>query len=198
MDGQSISRRTPEEIRAERIATIADPKARQDLDAIAKARDAKLAQERDKQGRNFEKRVSELRDQKIRSANAPQLMPRGMRSPYLGKDGHERATLDAKAQIQTLDHSHLRNVAKEYNDRIDKRLDAPREIQLAREPARLQPGAEPQRGPVAPMRPARGPNRYAQLIENQNYAERAKQPEPNREKEMDPARQQQRQRGLQR
>jgi hypothetical protein len=194
MDDQSISRKTPEEIRAERIAAIADPKLRQDLDAVAKARDAKLVQEREKQEQNFDKRVGELRDQKIRSANAPQLTPGGMRPPYLGKDGHERATIDAKAQIQTLDHSHLKNVAKQYNDQIDNRLDAPRE-NLA---ARAQQAAESQRGTVTPMKPARAPNRYAALVEKQNFAERAQQAEANRKQEMDPARQQQRQRGLQR
>lgn len=44
----------------------------------------------------------------------------------------------------------------------------------------------------------RGPNRYAELIEQQNYPERAKQAELDRQKDMDPAQQQQRQRGLQR
>jgi hypothetical protein len=197
MDGQSIPPRTPEEIRAERIAAIADPKLRQDLDGIAKARDAKLLQERDRQQQTYDKRVDELRALKMKSANAPQLTPPGMRSPYLGKDGHELATSDAKAQIQTLDHSYLKNVAKGYNDQIDKRLDAPRENQAARDPARL-PSAELQSGTVIPMKPVRAPNRYAELIEKQNYAQRANQAEPNREKEMDPTRQQQRQRGLQR
>lgn len=197
MDGQSIPARTLEEMRAERIAAIADPKLRQDCDAIVKARDEKLALERDRQQQTYDKRVDELRALMIKSANAPQLTPPGMRSPYLGKDGHERATTDAKAQILTLDHSYLKNVAKEYNDKIDKRLDAPHENQAAREPARLQ-SAELQRGTVVPMKPVRAPNRYAELIGRQKYAERANQAEPNREKEMDPTRQQQRQRGLQR
>jgi len=120
-----------------------------------------------------------------------------MRSPYLFKDGHERATSDAKAQILTLDHSYLKNVAKQYNDQIDKRLDAPRENEAAREPARL-PSAELQRGTVVPMKPVRAPNRYAALIEKQNYAARANQAEPNPQKEMNQAQQNQRQRGLQR
>jgi hypothetical protein len=47
------------------------------------------------------------------------------------------------------------------------------------------------------MKP-REPNRYAALINQQNYAERAKQLDANREKDMDPTRQQQRQRGPQR
>jgi hypothetical protein len=47
------------------------------------------------------------------------------------------------------------------------------------------------------MRP-RAPNRYAELIKQQNYAERANQADPNRDKDMDPTRQQQRQRGPQR
>ena len=186
--GQSIPRKTPEEIRAERIAAIADPKLRQDLDEIAKVRDTKLALERERQQQTYEKRVVELRQQKMNSANAPQLVPRGMRSPYLGENGHARATSDAKAQIQTLDHNHLKNVAKEYNDQIDKRLDAPRENQAARDPAR---------GSVTPMKP-RAPNRYAELIERQNYADRAQKAEADRQKEMNQAQQQQRQRGLQR
>jgi len=188
MDGRSNSQKTPEEIRAERIAAVSDPKLRQELDVIAKARDAKLVQERERQEQTFDKRAAELRDQKIRSANAPQLTPRGMRSPYLGERGHARATIDAKAQIQTLDHSHLRNIAMFYNDQIDKRLDAPRENQAA--PRHLQ-STEAQRGPEIPMNPVRAPNRYAALIERQNFAERAKQAEPDRQKEMDTSLQQQ-------
>jgi len=184
MDGQSRSQKTPEEIRAERIAATVDPRVRQDLDAIAKERDAKLALEREKQRQTYDNRVEELRALKMKSANAPQLAPRGMRSPYLGKDGHERATIDAKAQIQTQDYNYLKNVAKEYNDQIDKRLDAGRENQAART--------------VIPMNPVREPNRYAKLIEQQNYAERAQQAQAERQKQMDQAQQQQRQRGLQR
>jgi len=63
-------------------------------------------------------------------------------------------------------------------DQIDKRLDAPRENQLARTPSERQE-VEPERGPAK----SRGPNRYA---------ERAKQAEPDRAKERDPARKPQR------
>ena len=49
MDGQSGPPKTPEQIRTERIAAIGDPKMRQELATIANSRDAKLAQERDKQ-----------------------------------------------------------------------------------------------------------------------------------------------------
>ena len=122
MDGQSIPRKTPEEIRAERIAAIDDPKLRRELDEMVKARDAQFAQEREKQQQNYDKRVEELRDQKIKAANAPQLTPRGYRSPYLGRDGHARAESDAKAQIQTLNRDYLRNLTREHNDQIDKRL----------------------------------------------------------------------------
>lgn len=196
-DGQSSSRKTPEEIRAERIAEIRDPKLRQKLEGIANTRDAELAQARESQLQNYDKRVAELRDQKIRSANAPQLIPPGMRSPYLGEDGHARAGIDAKAQIQTQNHDYLKKLAKDHNDQIDKRLDAQRENQAGRDLSRLQPpGAELERDSVTPL--SRAPNRYAELISQQNYAERAKQAELDREKEQDPARQQQRQRGLQR
>ena len=193
-DGQSRPPKTPDEIRAERIAAIGDPKMRQELDGIANARDAKLAQEIEKQQQNFDKRVVDLREMKIRSANAPQLTPSGMqRAPYLGDTGQARAHSEAKAQIQTHDREYLKNVAKEYNVQIDNRLDAHRDNQAGRAPQ--QPGVEPERGPAIPLRPTRGPNRYA-VIDQQNYAERAKQAETNRENEQ--ARQQQRQRGPQR
>jgi hypothetical protein len=197
MDGQSRSQKTPEEIRAERIAAIGDPKIRQELVGVANARDAKLAQEIEKQQQTFDKRVVDLREIKIRSANAPQLTPSGMqRAPYLGDTGQARAHSEAKAQIQTHDREYLKNVAKEYNVQIDNRLDAHHENQAGRAPLALKP-AEPERGP-ATLTPTRGPNRYA-AIDQQNYAERAKQQANlNRENEQDPARQQQRQRGLQR
>jgi hypothetical protein len=143
MDGQSGPQKTPEQIRAERIAAITDPKMRQDLGGIANARDAKLAQERDKQQQNFDKRVVELRDQKIKSTNAPQLTPAGMqRQPYLGETGHARAANEATAQIKTQDQQYLKNVAKEYNVQIDNRLDANREKDM--DPTRQQ---QRQRGP---------------------------------------------------
>ena len=195
MDGQSGPPKTPEQIRAERIAAIGDPKMRQELATIANSRDAKLAQERDKQEQKFDTRVAELRDQKIRSANAPQLTPSGMqRTPYLGDIGHARAANEAKAQIKTLDQQHLKDVAKEYNVQIDNRLDAHRDNQAGR--AIQPPGTELERGP-ATLRPTRGPNRYA-VIDQQNYAERAKQAETNRKNEQDLTQQQQRQRGPQR
>ena len=197
MDGQSGPPKTPEQIRAERIAAIADPKMRQELDAIANSRNAKLAQELQKQEQNFDKRVADLRDQKIRSANAPQLTPSGLkRAPYLGDTGHAMAHREATADIKTQDQQYLKNVAKEYNVQIDNRLDAHRDNQAGRAPLALKP-AEPGRGPVAPMRPTREPNRYA-VIDRQNYTERANQAEANRKNEQDLTQQQQRQRGPQR
>lgn len=195
-DGQSRSQKTPEQMRTERISAVADPNVRQELDKLAKARDAQLAQEREKQRQTYDKRVQELRDQKVRSANAPRLTPRGMRSPYLGETGHARAESDAKAQIQTQDHEYLKKLAREYNGQIDKQLDAHRENQAGREPGRLQaPAAEPQRAATVK---SRAPNRYAELIAQQNYTARAKEAELNRQKEQDPSRQPPRDRGPQR
>jgi hypothetical protein len=197
-DGRSSSQKTPEQIRAERIAATADPKLRQELDGIAKARDAELAREREKQQQNYDKRVAELREQKIRNANAPQLRPPGVRSPYQGDGGYERAESDAKAKIQSDDRQYLKNRAKEYNDQIDQRLDAQRENQAGRDPSVLRtPGAEQERGTVTTFRP-RAQDRAAELIEKQNYAERARQAELERQKQQELARQQQRQRGLER
>jgi hypothetical protein len=194
---QAKTAKTPEQIRTERIDAIGDPKVRQELVGIANARDAKLAQELEKQHQNFDKRVAELRDQKIRSANAPQPAPSGMqRAPYLGDAGQARAHSEATAQIKTLNQQYLQNVAKEYNVQIDNRLDAHRENQAGRAPLALKP-AEPEHGP-ATLTPTRGPKRYA-VIDQQNYAERAKQQANlNRENDQDPARQQQRHRGPQR
>jgi len=193
-DGRSTSQKTPEQIRSERIAAVSDPKMRHELDAIVKTRDAQLDLVRERQKEVFDSRVAELRDQKVRSANAPQLTPSGMQSPYLGRDGHARAEDQAKLQIKTHNNDYLKKVAKDHNDQIDNRLDAQHENQAGREPSRAQ-ASEPERGPTIR---SRAPNRYAELIANQNYPERAKQAELSREKEQDPARQEQRQRGLQR
>jgi hypothetical protein len=184
--GQSGAQKTPEEIRAERIAAVDDPKLRQELEGLAKARNAELALAREQQKEVFDERVAKLRDQMIRSANAPQLTPPGLRPPpYLGGDGHLRAENEAKAKIQTLNNDHLTQVARSHNDHIDKRLDAPRENRRAE---------------LVPVQATRSPapNRYAALISRQNYTERAKQAELAREKEQASALQQQHQRGLQR
>ena len=195
-DGRSS--KTPEQIRAERIAEIGDPKVRQELDGLASTRDADLAQVRASQVQNNDKRVRDLTNLKMRDAHAPQLTPPGMRSPYLGENGRAIAASDAKAEIQTLDYQYLNNRAKEHNDQIDKRLDAHRENQAGRDLSGHQPSAAvPQHESVTTFM-SRAPNRYA-VIDQQNYAERAKkQAELDREKEQDPVRQQQRQRGLQR
>ena len=187
-DGRSAPQKTPEQIRAERIAAVADPKLRQELEALAKTRDAALDRIRDRQKETLNGRVAELTEKKVRSANAPQLTPRDMRpEPRLGTDGREMARREAELQIKSQDLDYLKKIAKDHNDHIDKRLDAPRENQITREPPRLL-AAEPERGPAK----SRGPNRYAELIKAQNYAERAKQAEPDRAKERDPARKPQR------
>jgi len=192
-DNRSSSQKTPEQIRAERIAAIEDPKLRQELDGITKTRDMELARVRERQDETYNKRVAELRDQKIRSKNAPQLTPPGMRTPYLGEIGHARAEKEATAQIRTHDHEYLKRIAKDHNDLIDTRLDEQREKQAGRTPSNQ--AAEPQH---TPRTKSRQPNRYAELIERQNYAERAKEKEPERDKEQERLRQQQRQRGLDR
>lgn len=176
-DGRSTSQKPPEQVRAERIAAVPDPKLRQELDAMVQARDAQLLRDKARQEETFDKRVADLRTQKTNAANAPQLMPSGMQSQYRGTDGHVRAERDADTQIQTHDREYLKNVAKEHNLQIDKRLDAQHEN-------------------VIPLRPQ---NRAAELIAQQNYTERAQQQaELDRQKTQDPARQQQQQRDLQR
>jgi hypothetical protein len=199
MDGQSGPPKTPEQIRAERIAAIADPKMRQELDAIANSRDAKLVELREIHTQRYEKDVADIRRQKMNSANAPQFTPPGMQQrPYLGVDGYQRATLDAKAEVARRSQNALNSEAKPYNVQIDNRLDAHRDNQAGRARLDLKP-AEPGRGPVVtPMSPARGPNRYAALIGQQKYDERANQAEANRKNEQDITQQQQRQRGPQR
>ena len=184
------SPKSPEQLRTERIAAIGDPKLRQKLEGIAKTRDGELASVRQRQDQTYDKRVADLRDQKIRSKNAPQLTPPGMRTPYLGDIGHARAEKEATAQIRTHDHEYLKRIAKDHNDLIDTRLDAQREKQTGRTSSTH--AAEPQR---TPRTKSRQPNRYAELIERQNYAERAKEKEPEKEQER---LRQQRPRGLDR
>jgi len=187
---RSSSQKAPDQIRDDRIAAIDDPKLRQELEGITKTRDAELARVRERQDQTHDKRVAELRDQKIRSKNAPQLTPPGMRTPYLGDIGHARAEKEATAQIRTHDQEYLKRIAKDHNDLIDTRLDAPREKQTGRTSSTQ--AAEPQR---TPRTKSRQPNRYAELIQRQNYAERAKEKQPEKEQER---LRQQRPRGLDR
>jgi hypothetical protein len=192
-DGRSSSQKTPEQIRAERIAAVPDPKLRRELEGFVKTREAHLEQVRDRQKETFDSRDAELRQQKINSANAPQLTPSQMRpTPYLGAEGQARAQREAELQVKSLDLDYLKKIAREHNDHIDKRLDAHRTNQIERTPSDRQV-AEP-----VPAPRSRGPNRYAELIKAQNYTARANQAELDREKEQERTRQQQRQRGLDR
>lgn len=122
---QVKSRKTPEEIRAERVLAVTDPKVKEGLDELAKTREAKLAETREIQKQRYEKDVAAVRDQKIRAANGPQLTPPGMQGrPYLGVAGQERATSDAKAEVLSRYNTWLRHDARPFNDAIDKKLDA--------------------------------------------------------------------------
>jgi hypothetical protein len=122
---QVKSRKTPEEIRAERVLAVTDPKVKEELAELAKTRDAKLAEAREIQKQRYDKDVVAVRDQKIRTANGPQLTPPGMQPrPYLGVSGHERATMDAKAEVLSRYNTWLRHDARPFNDAIDKKLDA--------------------------------------------------------------------------
>ncbi len=124
-DGQAKNRKTPEEIRADRIAAVTDPKTRQEIDEIVKARDAKLIETIDRQKETLEKRVAVLAEKKMRNADGPHLTPPGMQlQPYIGKSGLARAESDARAQIQTSDHKYRQVIATPYNRDIDHRLDA--------------------------------------------------------------------------
>jgi hypothetical protein len=194
MNAQSIPPKTPEQIRAERIAAIDDPKLRQQLEEMAKARDAKLAEVNDQQNKIFDERVQRLRTQMTNSANGPQFMPLGEQSRYRGKEGYERADADARLQIQTHHRDYLIAVAKQHNDQIDKHLD--NTSREATRPAALQRSAPTNATNLPPARSnPKVPNRYAQVIDSQRYAARAtEEAEANRARE----REQQRQRGPQR
>ena len=124
-DGQAKTRKPPEQIRAERIEAVKDPRVRQELDELVKARDAKLAEIIERQKETYAERVQTLRNKKIRNLNGPHLTPPGLQPrPYLGTGGHARAETDAKAQIQTQDHKYRERVARPYNEQIDRKLDA--------------------------------------------------------------------------
>jgi hypothetical protein len=197
MAGQSIPPKTPEQIRAERIAAIDDPKLRQQLEEMVKARDAKLAEVKDQQDKNFDRQVQQLRTQKINSAHGPQLLPPGELSRYRGPDGFRRAHADADLQVRTQNPQFQNAVAKEHNNQIDKHLDnASRE---ATRPAVLQRSATNATNLPSPRSNPKAPNRYAQVIDSQNYAARAaKEAEANRQREREQQQQRQQQRGPQR
>lgn len=122
---QEKTRKTPEEIRADRIAAVTDTKLRQDLNELVRAREAALAETRETQKQNYDKHVAEIREQKMNSANGPQLTPPGMQTrSYFGVGGYERATMDAKAEVLRQYQNGLKNVALPYNQQIDHHLDA--------------------------------------------------------------------------
>lgn len=183
---QAETRKTLEEKRAERIAAVADPGLRRDLDALVKARDAKLSVMREVQAQRYEKDVADIRKQKMKSVNGPQLTPPGMKPrPYIGPDGYVRATMDAKVEVARQYQNALKSEAKPYNDQIDKRLDAEHVNQSGR-------------GPAIPTSPERGPNRYAALIDKQNYVGRANDQEAERQRTQEQEREQQRRRSMNR
>lgn len=117
-------RKTPEIVRAERIAAIEDSAVRQKLGDVAKERDTKVAELRQTQRQNYERHVGEVLDQKLRSASGPQLTPPGMETgPYFGPSGQERAVMDARAEVLRQYQGAEKGLAHTYNKQIDQRLD---------------------------------------------------------------------------
>jgi hypothetical protein len=191
-DGQSAPPKTPEQIRADRIAGVDDPQVRQELEKLAAARNTELSKTRERQEEVFAQRATELRDLKLRNARAPQLTPPGTRSPYLGPNGFALATRDAELQIRAENNEYLRKIAKDHNNQIDQRLDAHRDNQAARDPSVVRLDVS-QRGPATKP----GEPDYAKIIDP-NIANRAKELDAERQRNQEHQREQKRHRGPQR
>ena len=118
-------RKTPEEIRAERIDRVSDPALKKDLEALVQERQAERGKLIEIQKQRYDRDVEDIRQQRLQSTNAPQPAPPGMKpKPYLDKVDDERLLSDAKAEVLTQYKGQLRGLEYRYNSQIDRKLDA--------------------------------------------------------------------------
>jgi uncharacterized protein YdbL (DUF1318 family) len=122
--GQSKPK-TPEEIRAERIANLKDPEARAAIKKIEEERTARLAEINKQQEKIREERVAQLTQMKVNSRNAPQPAPPGMRpEPVLDLLGRKGAENDARADIARWEALQKKAESMPFEKRQDQVLDA--------------------------------------------------------------------------
>ena len=117
----SAGRKSPEEIRAERMAAVKQPHVRVELDKMVNERDTKVRLFQEKQNERFESDVDAMIKQRALALRNPNY--RGAAWP---------ATREAVKQAVEINNRKAReSEAAPYNERIDKRLDRyERSIQL--------------------------------------------------------------------
>lgn len=107
------NRKTPEEIRAERIAGVTQPHVRAELEKVVGDREAKVAQIAERQTESFEKDVAAMMASRAAAARNPNY--RGPAWPAT------RAAVTQAVQIKN--RAELEREAAPHNQKIDKRLD---------------------------------------------------------------------------
>jgi hypothetical protein len=117
--------KTAEEIRAERIANLKDPKALAVIAKIEQERNEKLAELRIYQRANFDKWVEQVARQRGQYLNGPRHDPPGHKQgPVIDKDDQQKLRDDAKAEVlrQTKNQERATNML--FDRRTDRELDA--------------------------------------------------------------------------
>jgi hypothetical protein len=117
--------KTPEEIRAERIANLKDPQAIENIKKIEQERTVELAKLREDQRQNLEKRVEQIAQQREATRNGPQYTPPGMKDgPVIDKDDKQKLRDDARAEVYRQMKGQDRTVDMRFDRKVDRELDA--------------------------------------------------------------------------
>lgn len=139
-------RKTPEEIRAERIANLKDPEARAAIDKIEKERAERLTELRTYQWENFDKWLDQVTRQREQSLNGPQLTPPGMKDgPVIDKPDKQQLRENAKAEVYRQTKGQERAINMPFDRRVDRELDAADRRQERQQGHILHKGGGPDR-----------------------------------------------------
>ena len=117
--------KTPEEIRAERIANLTDPAARAEILKIQDEKAKRLAEVQAQWKAEYPKRLAELTDAKVRSRTAPSPAPQGLKpDPVLDKETRRRVEHEARADLARMEIRVLKLESEPFDRRTDRLLDA--------------------------------------------------------------------------
>jgi hypothetical protein len=125
--GQSEKPKTPEEIRAERIANLKDPEARAAIEKVLEDRKAKLIELREKQNQTYERDVAALLKQRETAREGPRPKFPGMKDEPPGLDKEQLGNWrenEAKGEIIRRYETQWKATAMPYDQKAGRMLGA--------------------------------------------------------------------------
>ena len=119
--------KTPEELRAERIANLKDPETRAAIEKVQEERQAKLIELREKQNQTYEQHVAERLKQRETVREGPHPAAPGMKDEPPGLNKQETQNWrenEARGDVIRNYETQWKAAAMPYDRKADRMLDA--------------------------------------------------------------------------